>query len=39
MSCRYNTGPISDTKIGFEDIFEIGIINGIKFCLRVGVKV
>ena len=32
-SCRYNTGPISKTKIGIEHIFEIGIFKGMKFCL------
>ena len=33
-SCRYNTAAISETKIGFEHIFEIGIFKGIRFCLR-----
>ena len=33
-SCRYDHGPISETKIGFEHIFEIFIFKGIKFCLR-----
>ena len=32
-SCRYNTGPIWQTKIGFEHIFEIGIFKGKKFAL------
>ena len=32
-SCRYNTGPISETKIGFELIFDIGIFKGKKFAL------
>ena len=32
-SCSYNTEPISETKIGFKHIFEIGIFKGIKFCL------
>ena len=34
-SCRYNTGPGSETKIGFQHIFEIGIFEGKKFCLRL----
>ena len=33
-SCRYNTGPISDTKLGSEHIFEIGIFEGIIICTR-----
>ena len=33
-SCRDNTGPISETKICFEHVFEIGIFKGIKFYLR-----
>ena len=32
QSCRYNTGPISETKIGSEHFFETGIFKGIKFC-------
>ena len=27
-SCRYNTGPISETIIGFEHMFELGIFDG-----------
>ena len=33
-SCRCNTGPISELKIGFEHIFVIGVFEGRNFCLR-----
>ena len=33
-SCKYNTGPISEPKIGFELIFDIGVFKRKKFCLR-----
>ena len=33
-SCKYNTGPISEPKTGFELIFEIGVFKRKKFCLR-----
>ena len=32
--CRCNTAAISETKIRFEDIFEIGVFKGFKICLR-----
>ena len=32
--CRSNTVAISETKFGFEHIFDTGIFKGIKFCLR-----
>ena len=32
-SCRYNIGPISETKIGFENIFQIGFFKGKNFAL------
>ena len=32
--CRYNTAAISETKMSFGHISEIGIFKGSKFCLR-----
>ena len=32
-SCRYNTGTISETVIGFEHIFEIGFLKGQNIAL------
>ena len=34
ISCTHNTEPLSETKFGYERIFEIGIFKGRKFCLR-----
>ena len=32
--CRYNAAAISESKISFQYVFEIGMFKGMKFCLR-----